>query len=181
MEHLKTFLCVAVSQLSQLGTYAGNDAIVAFARLHQVEILVLSCEIVLNRLYCCWAQVAVVIHQPNTPCWQIKGWEDDGASKQESSKKGKKFSQQSKNVRQLHIAYHGGDHYDSVRRLGDTGHYPANILIDVEGNTSSVSYGQEMYTGNQEQQYSEYDFHEMDLDKLVSLSSDPSYSDSLSV
>lgn len=31
-----TILFFTVSQLSQLGTYAGNDAIVAFARLHQV-------------------------------------------------------------------------------------------------------------------------------------------------
>ncbi len=28
-----------VSQLSQPGTYAGNDAIVAFARLHQVILI----------------------------------------------------------------------------------------------------------------------------------------------
>ena len=40
----------AVSNLKQLGTYAGNDAIVAFARLHKLK---------------------VVIHQLDSPCWQV--------------------------------------------------------------------------------------------------------------
>lgn len=33
------FSCIAVSTLVQPGTYAGNDAIVAFARNHQVRII----------------------------------------------------------------------------------------------------------------------------------------------
>lgn len=43
-----------LSNLAELGTYGGNDCIVAFARLHQV---------------------IVVIHQLNAPLWQICGLE----------------------------------------------------------------------------------------------------------
>lgn len=78
------------NNLAQLGTYAGNDCIVAFARLHQVS---------------------VVIHQLNTPRWQING--TDGK----------------KNVMELHISYHNGDHYNSVRRLGDCTSGPACIKL----------------------------------------------------
>ncbi|XP_046635626.1 OTU domain-containing protein 3-like [Daphnia pulicaria] len=124
-----------ISELSQPGTYAGNDAIVAFARLHQVTI---------------------VIHQPNAPLWQIRGWESSG-TQTEKNKKGKNYN----NIpisRQLHIAYHGGDHYDSVRRLGDTSHIPANIQIDVE------SEGNEVTTQSQntaDQDYDSCELHEI--------------------
>jgi len=43
-------MSVAVANLKKQGTYAGNDAIVAFARLHKV---------------------VVVIHQLNSPCLQV--------------------------------------------------------------------------------------------------------------
>ena len=44
----------------------------------------------------------------------------------------------SKRMKQLHISYHNGDHYNSVRRIGDFGitgggaaNKPANVYIDV--------------------------------------------------
>ncbi|KAM9344042.1 OTU domain-containing protein 3 [Pholidichthys leucotaenia] len=79
-----------LSNLSQPGTFAGNDAIVAFARSQQVK---------------------VVIHQLNTPLWEINGSE-------------KALS------RELHIAYRYGDHYDSVRRIGDNSESPAQLRIE---------------------------------------------------
>lgn len=79
-----------LSNLSQPGTFAGNDAIVAFARSQQVK---------------------VVIHQLNTPLWEI-----NGAEKQV--------------CRELHIAYRYGDHYDSVRRVGDNSESPAQLRIE---------------------------------------------------
>ncbi|KAF7657283.1 hypothetical protein LDENG_00029100 [Lucifuga dentata] len=79
-----------LSNLSQPGTFAGNDAIVAFARSQQVK---------------------VVIHQLNTPLWEI-----NGAEKQV--------------CRELHIAYRYGDHYDSVRRTGDNSETPAQLRIE---------------------------------------------------
>lgn len=88
------------NNLAQLGTYAGNDCIVAFARLHQVS---------------------VVIHQLNTPCWQINGTE---------SKKG---------VMELHISYHNGDHYNSVRRLGDYTSGPARIKMSTTTLSSAAT------------------------------------------
>ncbi|XP_037629253.1 OTU domain-containing protein 3 [Sebastes umbrosus] len=79
-----------LSNLSQPGTFAGNDAIVAFARSQQVK---------------------VVIHQLNTPLWEINGVEKQ-------------------TCRELHIAYRYGDHYDSVRRTGDNSENPAQLRIE---------------------------------------------------
>ncbi|KAK2897924.1 OTU domain-containing protein 3 isoform X1 [Channa argus] len=79
-----------LSNLSQPGTFAGNDAIVAFARSQQVK---------------------VVIHQLNTPLWEINGAEKLVC-------------------RELHIAYRYGDHYDSVRQIGDNSESPAQLRIE---------------------------------------------------
>lgn len=85
-----------IDNLSQSGTYAGNDAIVAFARLHEV---------------------VIVIHQLNSPLWNIKGTEQP-------------------NARQLHIAYHNGVHYSSVRKIGEDSQLPANIRLPPESKSS---------------------------------------------
>lgn len=81
-----------IENLQSPGTYAGNDAIVAFARKNNVN---------------------VVIHQLNAPIWTIKGCE-------------------SPNARQLHIAYHNGDHYSSIRKLADNSKKPTNIKLSVD-------------------------------------------------
>ncbi|XP_044524641.1 OTU domain-containing protein 3 [Gracilinanus agilis] len=81
-----------VSSLAKPGTFAGNDAIVAFARNHQMN---------------------VVIHQLNAPLWQIRG--TDKA-----------------NVRELHIAYRYGEHYDSVRRINDNSEAPAHLQTEFQ-------------------------------------------------
>lgn len=83
------FKQVAVDELSRPGTYAGQDALVAFARLHKVNIL---------------------IHQLNRPVWQIQGCENENAP-------------------ELHLSYHNGEHYSSVRRFGDFDNTPAGIRI----------------------------------------------------
>lgn len=120
-----------MSNLAQSGTFAGNDAIVAFARSQQVK---------------------VVIHQLNAPLWEVgiklqdeaikwhhmsayyfnRGtpihlyftsslvvslWQINGVEKQA--------------CRELHIAYRYGDHYDSVRRVGDNSESPAQLRIEV--------------------------------------------------
>lgn len=82
-----------LSNLRKLGTYAGNDAIVAFARFHQVN---------------------VVIHQLNAPFLLIQGQQSSPSQ-----------------VRQIHIAYHNGDHYSSVRKLHDNTESPASIKVKV--------------------------------------------------
>ncbi|KAL4648357.1 OTU domain-containing protein 3 [Arapaima gigas] len=79
-----------LNNLSQAGTFAGNDAIVAFARCYQLR---------------------VVIHQLNTPLWEINGSEKP-------------------TCRELHIAYRYGDHYDSIRRIGDNSESPAQLRIE---------------------------------------------------
>ncbi|NXH20876.1 OTUD3 protein, partial [Bucco capensis] len=80
-----------VSNLAKPGTFAGNDAIVAFARNNQMN---------------------VVIHQLNAPLWQIRGTDKS-------------------NVRELHIAYRYGEHYDSVRRINDDAEAPANLQMEM--------------------------------------------------
>lgn len=75
--------------LGQPGTYAGNDAIVACARLHEL---------------------VIVIHQLNTPLWQVKGTDKPNAT-------------------ELHLSYHNGDHYNSVRKIGDNTQGPACIRL----------------------------------------------------
>ena len=54
--------------------------------------------------------------QLNEPLWQIHGSPDG----------------QTRCAKELHISYHNGDHYNSVRRIGDlTSNEPANLRIDV--------------------------------------------------
>jgi len=89
-----------VQSLSQPGTFAGNDAIVAFARLHNVT---------------------VVIHQLNSPAWLIHPSKDELP-----------------NGREVHIAYHNGDHYNSVRKLGDDSESPSSIKLQSQGHSSST-------------------------------------------
>ena len=77
-----------VSQLRKAGTFAGNDALVAFSRLHDVTI---------------------VIHQLDSAYFSI----GDCTS------------------RELHLTYHNGEHYSSVRRIGDRSANPAHIKFKV--------------------------------------------------
>ncbi|XP_064326283.1 OTU domain-containing protein 3 isoform X2 [Phalacrocorax carbo] len=86
-----------VTNLAKPGTFAGNDAIVAFARNNQMN---------------------VVIHQLNAPLWQIRGTDKN-------------------NVRELHIAYRHGEHYDSVRRINDDSEAPAYLQMEMLCNNDS--------------------------------------------
>lgn len=56
-----------------------------------------------------------MIHQLNERCWVIQG--------QQFS-----TSASGKGVKELHISYHNGDHYSSVRRIGDPDDGPAWIF-----------------------------------------------------
>ncbi|XP_060600968.1 OTU domain-containing protein 3-like [Ruditapes philippinarum] len=100
-----------ISGLQKLGTYAGNDAIVAFARLHEVN---------------------VIIHQLNSPFLMIQG-----------------VNVSSPSTRQLHIAYHNGDHYSSVRKCGDNTESQTNIRLKIgeDGQKSTkTDYGSGVYS-----------------------------------
>lgn len=80
-----------LSSLAESGTFAGNDSIVAFARLHDIT---------------------VVIHQLNKPLWQIHGGREGRPGQSE-----------------VHISYHNGDHYNSVRRMGACAASPSRISL----------------------------------------------------
>ncbi|GAB5574633.1 OTU domain-containing protein 3 isoform X1 [Prionailurus iriomotensis] len=140
-----------VASLAKPGTFAGNDAIVAFARNHQLN---------------------VVIHQLNAPLWQVKtrrrgripknfrvsvevvvfwgaylGWTvtpflSDCAPWEHSQKTALGVmpsglgavirGTEKSSVRELHIAYRCGEHYDSVRRLNDNSEAPAHLQTDFQ-------------------------------------------------
>ncbi|KAF2356001.1 OTU domain [Trinorchestia longiramus] len=92
-------------RLSEVGTFGGNECIVAFARLHNVM---------------------VVIHQLNTALWTISGNES---------------SEVDPNVYEVHISFHNGDHYNSVRRLGDCSNSPANIRMALLATSGKQQQG----------------------------------------
>lgn len=116
-KHFEPFIDIPferyIDNLSRAGTYAGQDALVAFARLHQVNI---------------------VIHQLNSPLWQIEGSD-------------------SENARELHLSYHNGEHYSSVRYFGDLENTPAHVrlvsLMDAEERPCCVSLGKSCGTNAQ--------------------------------
>ena len=51
---------------------------------------------------------------------------------------------ENKNAKQLHISYHNGDHYSSVRKIGDISSQPANIKLEVAPTCICIWY---MYRG----------------------------------
>ncbi|PAA54614.1 hypothetical protein BOX15_Mlig013207g1 [Macrostomum lignano] len=104
-----------VRELARPGTYAGNDAIVAFARLHKLNI---------------------VIHQLASPPWQIGG---SGASGTSDNATDSVVMPTQPSNKQLHLAYHNGEHYSSIRRLGDRSATPANVSIKFDQQTASIS------------------------------------------
>lgn len=55
-------------------------------------------------------KVNIVIHQLNSPLWQIEGSENE-------------------NARELHLSYHNGEHYSSVRCFGDKEGTPADVRL----------------------------------------------------
>ena len=84
---LDLFIFGTVELLDKDGTFAGNDAIVAFARNNNVDI---------------------VIHQHSSPKFVISAPVNP------------------ENI-QLHLAYHNGEHYSSLRRIHDTSCGPAYL------------------------------------------------------
>ena len=69
-------------------------------------------------------EVTVVIHQLNEPLWKV----------------GEDQSSEKKRTRQLHVSYHNGDHYNSVRKIGDlhSNGKAANVYVEVSN--SIISY-----------------------------------------
>ena len=83
-----------MDNLEQDGTYAGNDAIVAFARNNDVN---------------------VVIHQFNNPRFVIEGYQPMSGKNKE-----------------LHLSYHNGEHYSSLRKINDPDTGPAYTFHSIE-------------------------------------------------
>ena len=68
----------------------------------------------------------------------------------------------------------GGDHYDSIRRIGDTGHLPAAIHINIETHTNESakveSYEEHSSSNNSsEATYGSFNVNEVDPENPVSL------------
>jgi len=60
-------------------------------------------------------KLTVIIHQLDSPAWEVHGETADGKPSSKAL------------VRQLHISYHNGDHYASVRSIQDNSDSPANV------------------------------------------------------
>ena len=156
--------------LQEDGTYAGNDVLVAFSRSHNVTIgknYVKSCFTSKSDFKACkdvkkavfvtqnmlhlisrkfeFSELALcvnclaftchilfaVIHQLNEPLWHIS---PNGEEKQD---------------RELHISYHNGDHYNSIRKRGQLNSLaPPNIQIQIKGDVPDSSLWGNQGTGS---------------------------------
>lgn len=74
-----------------------------------------GCLVAFARLY----RVNINIHQLNMPIWTI-----DGVTNYNGKQP----------VRQLHLSYHNGEHYSSIRPLGDRTNTPTNIYFNDNNN-----------------------------------------------
>jgi hypothetical protein len=95
--------------------------------------------------------VTIVIHQLNEPLWQIHGGPD-----------GQKCDNE------LHISYHNGDHYNSIRRFGQLNiPSPPAIKINVASNGDTDKSSEQSYSNGDkagQQQGQEQDREESDED-----------------
>lgn len=88
-----------------------------------------GCLVAFARLY----QVNINIHQLNMPIWTINGTVNGGGGKNRNP------------IRELHLSYHNGEHYSSIRPIGDRTNLPTNIYMnntfdhDIQDNSSSKS------------------------------------------
>eukprot|EP00088_Acartia_fossae_P061061 TRINITY_DN732_c0_g1_i11.p1 TRINITY_DN732_c0_g1~~TRINITY_DN732_c0_g1_i11.p1 ORF type:complete len:387 (-),score=72.24 TRINITY_DN732_c0_g1_i11:409-1569(-) len=109
-----------IRNLSEPGTFGGNDSLVAFARLHNLTI---------------------VIHQLDKPAWQVQYSPADGGGTSDNRS------------RELHISYHNGDHYNSVRRCEDVnGTGPAMVHLS-RLRSSAISNSPPPSDGRRRKQY----------------------------
>ncbi|CAF0708675.1 unnamed protein product [Brachionus calyciflorus] len=82
------------------------------------------CLVAFARLY----QLNINIHQIGLPIWTISGI----------------VTQLSRPVRELHLSYHNGEHYSSIRPIGDKSKQPTNIFYTQQSevkikNSSKIS------------------------------------------
>lgn len=78
-----------------------------------------GCLVAFARLY----QVNINIHQLNMPVWTINGV----------------FGNKMR-PRELHLSYHNGEHYSSIRPIGDRTNAPANVLMKQNSETFNDSF-----------------------------------------
>ena len=83
-------------------------------------------------------QVDINIHQLGLEIWTINGVD---MAKNGNNKKGL--------VRQLHLSYHNGEHYSSIRPIGDNSKNPTNININEAENMNGNHFSKKS-TQNQE-------------------------------
>eukprot|EP00794_Sanderia_malayensis_P005159 gene5159-5811_t len=119
-----------LEELGKDGTFAGNDAIVAFARNNNLDI---------------------IIHQYNSPRFVING----GGAKEN---------------KQLHIAYHNGEHYSSLRRIYDETDEPAYLahLSSSQGNANNKTLQPAKFNKGRKQAKTNQQMNRVKPVKLVS-------------
>lgn len=79
-----------------------------------------------------YLKISIVIHQAGQPVWQINGSPDDSVKS-----------------RQIHLSYHNGEHYNSVRRVGDHSNSPSTIVCGktVSSRPLNEAEGEESASG----------------------------------
>lgn len=121
------------------------------------------CLVAFSQLY----QLDLNIHQLNLPIWSIIGTKD--------VRKGQI-------IRQLHLAYHNGEHYSSIRRIGDKTETPTDISLgtlktDSNGSNSKKSKSKN-YMATAAKLYESDDYDEcnnndgsidMDIDRIMNV------------
>jgi hypothetical protein len=95
-----------------------------------------DCLVATARLY----KLEINVHQLDQPIWKVSGL-TCAANGQ---------------LKQIHLSYHNGEHYSSVRQIGDTTHKPTNILI--AGTVPAIAKSEKKY--EKPNKYAAYDDYE---------------------
>ena len=104
--------------------------------------------------------MTVVIHQLNEPLWRVEPGDADPVQQKQAGME----------PPELHISYHNGDHYNSVRRKGhDNDRGPANIKIQTCAKTKESPKQDGAAAGGaaaSTQDLSDYENFDTDKDEL---------------
>lgn len=103
------------------------------------------CLVAFARLY----QVTINIHQLDLPIWTIQGLEN-------------------KSKKNIHLAYHNGEHYSSIRRQGDLTSTPTEINFD-NAHTSQSANEKKPKKSGATASYIDEETHDINVDKIMNV------------
>jgi OTU domain-containing protein 3 len=127
-----------IKHLEESGTYADNGCLVAFARLYQVDIN---------------------IHQLDLDIWTIHGTDMTLTTTSSSSKDNKRNP-----IPQIHLSYHNGEHYSSIRPIGDNSNKPTSIYFaeNRKKSTPTTASAASRFRDDDDDDFADYPFYSND-------------------